>query len=192
MSEQLEAFRNRRRTVITTLDELKSHADRIGATTLAGRLQAELCDKLAADRFHLVVVGEFNHGKTSLVNALLADAVLPVGVTPTTAVIHHVRHASEPEAAAVHVDGTTRALPIDELDRFGLRVEQEVPPPRSPAESDDQRREISYPSDLLKERILQVDTPGVNDLCLQRADVTFKYIPLSVAVLFVIDAGQTL
>lgn len=42
--------------------------------------------------FLLVVVGEFNAGKSSLLNALLGVDALAVGVTPTTARIHLVRH----------------------------------------------------------------------------------------------------
>jgi small GTP-binding protein len=40
--------------------------------------------------FLLVVVGEFNAGKSALINALLGQAVLAEGVTPTTSKIHHV------------------------------------------------------------------------------------------------------
>ena len=57
---------------------------------------ATSCKKLEEDRFHLVVVGEFNHGKSTFVNALLGADVLPTGVTPTTAVIHHLVYADEP------------------------------------------------------------------------------------------------
>jgi hypothetical protein len=39
---------------------------------------------------------------------------------------------------------------------------------------------------------LLVDTPGVNDLSLQRADITYSYIPRADAVLFLLDAGQIL
>src|SRR3982750_227218 len=48
--------------------------------------------------FLLVVVGEFNAGKSALINALLGAEVLPEGVTPTTASINLLRygpHASE-------------------------------------------------------------------------------------------------
>jgi small GTP-binding protein len=52
--------------------------------------QAELdLDEL----FLLVVVGEFNSGKSAFINALLGQRVLAEGVTPTTAVITRVRHA---------------------------------------------------------------------------------------------------
>jgi small GTP-binding protein len=40
--------------------------------------------------FMLVVVGEFNAGKSAFINALLGEAVLAEGVTPTTSKIHHI------------------------------------------------------------------------------------------------------
>lgn len=43
--------------------------------------------------FLLVVVGEFNAGKSAFINALLGESVLREGVTPTTAVITRVRYA---------------------------------------------------------------------------------------------------
>jgi len=52
--------------------------------------------------------------------------------------------------------------------------------------------EVGYPAELLRDRIVLVDTPGVNDLSLQRADITYSYIPRSDAVLFLLDAGQPL
>lgn len=42
--------------------------------------------------FMLVVVGEFNSGKSSFINALLGQDVLPEGVTPTTATINLLRY----------------------------------------------------------------------------------------------------
>ncbi|TAK35692.1 MAG: GTP-binding protein [Chloroflexota bacterium] len=44
--------------------------------------------------FLLVVVGEFNAGKSAFINALLGEAVLPEGVTPTTTQINLLRHGS--------------------------------------------------------------------------------------------------
>jgi small GTP-binding protein len=47
--------------------------------------------------FLLVIAGEFNSGKSSFINALLGERVLPEGVTPTTDRINILRHG--PEAA---------------------------------------------------------------------------------------------
>src|SRR5436190_9280081 len=53
--------------------------------------QAELdLDEL----FLLVVVGEFNAGKSAFINALIGERVLREGVTPTTAVITRLRYAA--------------------------------------------------------------------------------------------------
>ena len=42
--------------------------------------------------FMLVIVGEFNSGKSTFINALLGAEVLPEGVTPTTATINLLRY----------------------------------------------------------------------------------------------------
>ena len=44
------------------------------------------------DLFMLVVAGEFNSGKSAFINALLGDAILETGVTPTTAEITILRY----------------------------------------------------------------------------------------------------
>lgn len=48
------------------------------------------------EAFLLVVVGEFNAGKSSFVNALLGAVVLPEGVTPTTDRIYVLVHGEQP------------------------------------------------------------------------------------------------
>jgi small GTP-binding protein len=180
----LDAFFEKRDEVVSTLRGLGDLAAGLGTKTLRERLDRQLVRKLEEDRFHLVVVGEFNHGKTTFVNALLGEEALAVGVTPTTAAIHHIRWAERPEAFVVSTSGERRAIPFDEAKRFavgGGAATEEV-----------DYLEIGYPAALLKERILLVDTPGVNDLSLQRADITYSYIPRADAVLFLLDAGQIL
>lgn len=183
-SDALTQFHERQREVKGALGELGRAAERIGAKSLNERIRRDLVRKLEEDRFHLVVVGEFNHGKSSFVNALLGRSVLPVGVTPTTAAIHHLRYADEAEATVVFSDGRRESLPFDEVRRFsvgGGKNADEV-----------DFLEVGFPAPLLKERILLVDTPGVNDLSLQRSDITYSYIPRADAVLFLLDAGQIL
>ena len=48
-----------------------------------------------AGLFLLVIAGEFNSGKSSFINALLGERVLPEGVTPTTDRINLLRHGDE-------------------------------------------------------------------------------------------------
>ena len=178
----LDSFRERKLEVIEALGSLSDVARSVGASTLAERVDADLVKKLEIDRFHLVVVGEFNHGKSTFVNALLGQAALPIGVTPTTAVIHHIVWAESPSAKVVLASGQEQPLPFDDVKSFatgGARSDEPV-----------SYVEVGFPADLLRERIVLVDTPGVNDLSLTRAEITYGYIPRSDAVLFVLDAGQ--
>jgi small GTP-binding protein len=46
--------------------------------------------------FLLVVVGEFNSGKSAFINALLGQRLLKEGVTPTTAQVNILQYAAEP------------------------------------------------------------------------------------------------
>lgn len=180
----LEGFRERKLEVAGALQQLSDVAGSVGAKSLKERVDRELVKKLDEDRFHLVVVGEFNHGKSTFVNALLGETVLPTGVTPTTAAIHHLKYAEKPEATVVRQSGARDPIAFADARKFAVGGGS------SPDDVD--YLEIGYPAKLLEERILLVDTPGVNDLSLQRADITYSYIPRADAVLFLLDAGQIL
>ena len=66
--------------------------------------------------FMLVVVGEFNAGKSAFVNALVGAEVMPEGVTPTTSVINLLRFGTEP-AVTMQGDGViVREYPATFLD----------------------------------------------------------------------------
>ncbi len=43
--------------------------------------------------FIVAIIGEFNAGKSTFVNALLGDSLLPTGITPTTDMIELIRYA---------------------------------------------------------------------------------------------------
>ena len=75
------------------LDRLAGALERFGADVAAGDLQRfrEAREQLSG-LFLLVVAGEFNSGKSSFINALLGERVLPEGVTPTTDRINLLRH----------------------------------------------------------------------------------------------------
>ncbi len=53
------------------------------------------------DFFLVVVVGEFNAGKSALINALLGERVLAEGVTPTTTQVNLIRYGEQAERRVV-------------------------------------------------------------------------------------------
>src|SRR5438477_4611769 len=65
--------------------------------------------------FLLVVVGEFNSGKSSLINALLGAEVLPEGVTPTTASINLLRYGPRAGERPISDFVVERTYPVEFL-----------------------------------------------------------------------------
>jgi small GTP-binding protein len=65
--------------------------------------------------FLLVVVGEFNAGKSALINALLGREVLAEGVTPTTSKIHHIAWGEELMREPMGPVGERLEAPVETL-----------------------------------------------------------------------------
>ena len=178
-------YQGKRSEVLSTLREVANLADESGAVTLAKKLKGDRIPRLEEEKFHLVVLGEFNHGKTTFVNALLGAPILPMGVTPTTAVIHQVVHGERSARVALE-GGGERAVAWGDVGSY-------VVGGTSAAAADSVRYlEVHYPSAMLAGGVVLVDTPGVNDLNSTRAEITYSYIPRADAVLFLLDAGQIL
>jgi small GTP-binding protein len=96
--------------LLTALDELSAlggEDDRAALDALRGRL--------AGRRLRVLVAGEAKRGKSTLVNALLGRALLPVGVTPLTALATTVRYGRDEGVSAVFRDGGVESFPLAAL-----------------------------------------------------------------------------
>src|SRR5262245_55256537 len=180
----LEHHKQAKREIIARLSQLAELADSVGMVTLARDIRTTRIPKLESERFHLVVLGEFNHGKSTFVNALLGSDILPTGITPTTASINHVVWGQQPTARVVLTTGESKHLDPSQLKEWVTVAGGHA--------SEVAYVELGYPSEMLKNNVVLVDTPGVNDLNEQRAEVTYGYVPRADAVVFLLDAGQAL
>ena len=180
----LEHHKQAKREIVARFQQLAALADGVGMVTLARDIRTTRIPKLESERFHLVVLGEFNHGKSTFVNALLGNDILPTGITPTTASINHVVWAQAPTARVVLTTGETKPLDPNQLKEWVTVAGGHA--------GEVAYVELGYPSELLQNHVVLVDTPGVNDLNEQRAEVTYGYVPRADAVVFLLDAGQAL
>ncbi len=96
------------------LADVKAGLER--SETPAGELSA-LADSVNQldELFLLVVVGEFNAGKSALINALLGREVLAEGVTPTTSKIHHIVWGDELLREPIGSVGERITAPVETL-----------------------------------------------------------------------------
>jgi len=179
-----ESYAEHKAQVMTALRELAGLAGDLGMRSLRVDIEAVRLPKLADERFNLVVLGEFNHGKTTFVNALLGEPLLPAGITPTTATINHIVWGETPRARAVLYDGGVVDIEPSQLGDYvtldGGHSEQT------------RYVELAYPAPILRDRVTLVDTPGVNDINEARAEITYSYIPRADAVVFLLDSTQAL
>ncbi|WP_161881563.1 dynamin family protein [Deinococcus alpinitundrae] len=119
------------------------------------------------EAFLLVVVGEFNSGKSSFINALLSEAVLPEGVTPTTDRIYVIQHGVIQHSA----------------------VQQGGVQGRMEATDDPFVSRIRVPLSVL-EGVALVDTPGTNAIIRQHQVLTESFLPRADLVLFLTSADR--
>lgn len=148
--------------------------------TQQSAIEAIFKDVRSSD-FSVVVVGEFNRGKSTLVNGLLGEPLLPIDVVPTTATIHKIVYSAVPRLQVHFRDGRVEeeAVSVGQLRRFV-------------AGSDLDAEQVDFVEVGLAIPALEgfcvVDTPGVNDLNSHRCDVTYSFVPRADAVVFLLDA----
>ena len=118
---------------------------------------ARLAHRLANGRFLVCVAGEFKRGKSTLLNALLGEEVVPTGVLPLTAVATEVAYG-EPSVTVEHLDGSRRRIDAAEL--AGYVSEQANPANRLEVA----RVEVRGRWALLEPGVVLVDTPGLASL----------------------------
>jgi predicted GTPase len=129
----------------------------------------------------LAILGEFNAGKSTLVNAFLGADVAPTGILPTTATLNVLRGGAERRVRVVRKDGTTREGDHDAVRALLADAEAEG------AVVD--RVEITLPSELL-ERVWILDTPGSNAPNPEHEALAQEALRRADVALWIFDAGQ--
>ncbi|MCM1087146.1 MAG: dynamin family protein [Muribaculaceae bacterium] len=125
-------------------------------------LQSEVI-KLRQDfetkNFRVAVVGEFNRGKTTFVNALLGKELLPTDYLPTTAAINRITYGDNPSAYIIMKNGQKKSVLIEELAEYITKLTTDA------TENASQIYEavLEYPSLFCRNGVDLIDTPGMND-----------------------------
>lgn len=143
--------------------------------------------------FRLLVLGDMKRGKSTFLNALIGENLLPSDVNPCTALLTILRYGSEKKVTVYFNDGKSpkqldfksfkQNYTIDPAE--AKRLEQE----QKPAFPDIDCAVVEYPLSLLEKGIEIVDSPGLNDTE-SRNELSLGYINNCHAILFVLRATQ--
>ena len=142
----------------------------------------KLEERLSAGRFFVACVGQFKRGKSTVLNALVGQNVLPVGVTPVTSVVTILRHGVERRARVFYAAGVGEDISIEQVPLF---VAEEHNP--------ENRKgiavvEIFLPAPVLASGLCLVDTPGIGSTFAGNTEATRKFVPHIDAALVVLGA----
>ena len=70
-----------------------------------------LVDRVGNDSFKVMIMGNFNTGKSTLINSFLNENVLPTSILPCTAVINEIKYAQHPSAIVHYKNPLPADLP---------------------------------------------------------------------------------
>jgi small GTP-binding protein len=172
------------RELQSALEQQLSHL--AGLPELKGPNLQRLIDKLRTNRFNLVVMGAFKRGKSTLINALLGEAVLPTAIVPLTSVVTILGYGEKLDIQVHFHNGQSRRITKDELPDY--ITEKGNPQNRKGV----REVEIAYPSDYLKDGVRIIDTPGVGSVYTHNTDVAYNYLPQVDAAIFVVTVDPPL
>lgn len=149
----------------------------IGGSRQAEKLE-ELQEKRAAGDLYIAFCGHFSAGKSTLVNRLCGHPLLPSGPIPTSANVVRIRNGES--SASIHRKTMERGafverIPLEELGaacKNGETIETV---------------EIRYPVPLLGDRLVLLDTPGIDSTDDAHQAATQSAMHLADIVFYVMD-----
>ena len=178
------SFREIMNELSENLSQLKEYCESLDLMNTAKSI-ADTIEKNAKEHFEVAIVGEFKRGKSTLINALLGQAVLPADVLPATATLNRVTYSTEPYVIVEYKNGTSEKVDINHLADYVTKLSYES---EKTAETVKEAT-VYYDTEFCKNHVDIIDTPGLND-DEQMTNVTLSILPEIDAAVFVISANS--
>ncbi|UBF28422.1 dynamin family protein [Kovacikia minuta CCNUW1] len=162
-------------------------------------LEREIEDTTVASKnlkqgvFRLLVLGDMKRGKSTFLNALIGENLLPSDVNPCTALLTILRYGPEKQVTIYFNDGK----PPEQIDFKDFKQRYTIAPEEAKQLEQQQQQAfpdvthavVEYPLPLLEKGVEIVDSPGLNDTE-ARNELSLGYIVNCHAILFVLRASQ--
>ncbi|MBE9201461.1 MULTISPECIES: dynamin family protein [unclassified Nodularia (in: cyanobacteria)] len=143
--------------------------------------------------FRLLVLGDMKRGKSTFLNALIGENLLPSDVNPCTAVLTILRYGAE-KTVTIHFNDGKHP---QKLDFSSFKYKYTIDPAEAKKLEQEKKQAfpdvdyavVEYPLALLEKGIEIVDSPGLNDTE-ARNELSLGYVNNCHAILFVMRASQ--
>ena len=169
-------------TLISDLERLRSYSRTLSLNASIQPID-DVLERVQSNSFSVAVVGEFKRGKSTFINALLGQDILPSDVNPCSATLNRVTYGVTPRVQIVYKDGREEEIAIDQLSDYVTKLTPE---------SEDKAIHIKeavvhYPVFYCQNNVDIIDTPGLNDDA-SMTEVTLSVLPHVDAAIMLIMA----
>jgi GTP-binding protein EngB required for normal cell division len=146
------------------------------------------CMNLAGENalLDVAVLGQFKSGKSSLLNAILGEAIFPVGAVPVTAIITRALAGPERIVRVTHQDGSVEEVALNRLAEYVTEA----------GNPENHRRvavvDVYTPSLSAMSGVRLVDTPGLGSVLAHNTEATRAWMPNVAVALVTVSAERPL
>lgn len=171
--------------LVEGLIEVGSLAEELGLPRVAAEAR-EATFQATRTRFNVAVLGQFKRGKSSVLNALIGQALLPTDVLPTTGVITVVSASQDSHLHVTDTAGNVTKAPLETLSE--LITEEKNPHNQKGI------LKVTVPCacPLTASGVDLVDTPGLGSIFQHSARRTQEFLPRVDVALLVLGADPPL
>ena len=171
------------RPILDVAKEMKEIFGHYELTKKELKRTEDLIDKIENHKITLSVIGQFKRGKSMLVNSMLGDSILPVGIVPVTAVVTTIEYG-EKAAAVRFSNGIIKEIPFEDMAAY---IDEQL---NTDNHLSVRQVKIFSPSDFLKDGMTLVDTPGVGSVHQKNTDEAYAFVKESDAVIFMLSVDS--
>ncbi len=172
------------------IERLIAEADGLGFHAAASIWQKDFGARAEKPRVRIAFIGEFNHGKSAIINALCGRNIVPSGMTPTTQTETDIAFDAEADGVTAWTSGSAEPAArwtLDDWMRKAVKLTAGAM----------QKAAISRISIELRGKgpisdCIFADTPGLNETSLLRESGIDQILMRADIVVFVLDANQAL
>lgn len=171
----------------------------------AKKSNLEITRSKVREEFIVLIIGAFSSGKSSMINALIGEELLPTGILPETAVLGELHYGEKKRITLYPKKGMweggnepfdLKETTSEEIAKYvsltaedAINTKEEEDGCVSKIDSKFEKMVIYWPLEMLKDGVVLVDSPGINDPY-GHDYIVNDYLPYADAVIYLMNSLQ--
>ncbi|MDO5558207.1 MAG: dynamin family protein [Oscillospiraceae bacterium] len=190
MNKHLAKYEDKKAETGFILNEIQKFYTENGYSSEAGMI-SDFISLLSKDEFSIVIVGEFSVGKSTFLNALMGEKILPSYSDETTATVTFLRHKDKSgqneKGKVFYADGSSECIDSIDTNTISRYVSTRSDIPVAATVN---HLDLYLDSPFLQHNVTLVDTPGLNGTADGHREITEAQILKSNVCIFMFSADR--